>query len=864
MNQEADRQPIKTQRGAPWLALGVGLVLMALTLWLWHVCRANAWRTIEEMLREQGTYLDEAILIGGSILALLFCLLLLYLSSIRKARGEAAAAERRYRSLVQATSQIVWTTDPSGRLSRDLPHWRVMTGQSREEILGHGWFKAVHPKDRRRMIETWLRAVANKCIYESEQRIRTREGEYRWFICRGVPVIENDATVREWIGTCDDIHDRRVAETALRESEERFHATFNQAAAGIVHGSLDGNILLANERFCELTGYRAEELNQKSIQELTHPEDWQEELRGFERLEAGEIPTLTLEKRYWHKDGSEVWVNLSASLIRDSEGTPLYVVGVVEDISARHRYERAVRESEERYRVLAETIPQMVWTNRPDGTFSFCNQHWCEYTGLTLEDSIKIGWTAVLHPEDMHRALAAWNTALRSGQRLTCELRMRRAADQALRWHFIHIVPARDGAGGIITWIGSAMDIHDRKLAEETLVEADRRKDEFLAMLAHELRNPLAPIRYALQLLRLAENNDSVLERQRDVIDRQVSYMARLLDDLLDVSRTTQGKITLRKEILDLRRVADQAIDAVRGLVHERQHELFYQRGPAPVWLAGDATRLEQILFNLLNNAIKYTETGGSLWVSVDTEPAQDEPAEARAVIRVRDTGVGISAAMLPRVFDLFMQADQSLDRSRGGLGIGLTLVRSLVELHGGVVEALSEGLGQGSEFIVRLPLGAPPEPAQAPAEAPLEGVGAGVEIGDEEFGALKVLVVDDNMDTALALAELVETWGYQAAVAFDGPLALQLSRELQPDVVLLDIGLPGVDGYEVARRLRGEVGLDSALLIALTGYGREEDRHQAIMAGFDYHFTKPIILDELKAILREIMNRLARGQERT
>ena len=383
--------------------------------------------------------------------------------------------------------------------------------------------------------------------------------------------------------------------------------------------------------------------------------------------------------------------------------------------------------------------------------------------------------------------------------------------------------------------------------ANAALAEADRRKDEFLAMLAHELRNPLAPIRNAVHILRTFCNATCAISdqtaRQRDMIERQVAHMAHLLDDLLDVSRITRGKIHLKRERLDLRVVAEQAIESMRSQIEARRLTLQWQATSAPLPVDGDPTRLEQVLRNLLHNAAKYTEPGGCIWVTMEAEAA--DAGAWRAVIRVRDSGEGIAPELLEHIFEPFVQAEQSLARTQGGLGIGLSMVKSLMELHGGVVEAHSRGLGQGSEFIVRLPLFAEMMEIASVAghmESRLQG---------DQTGVLRrILVVDDNEDAAASLADLLEIWGHEVRTVHDGRQALAAAREWPPEIVLLDIGLPGMDGYEVAHRLRNETNTADAYLVALTGYGTEEDRIRALEAGFNRHLVKPVAPDVLNELL--------------
>jgi len=377
---------------------------------------------------------------------------------------------------------------------------------------------------------------------------------------------------------------------------------------------------------------------------------------------------------------------------------------------------------------------------------------------------------------------------------------------------------------------------YERLRLIDQLRQADRRKDEFLAVLAHELRNPLAPVRNAVEVMRLRDVDDPGLGRARDIIDRQVQQMTRLVDDLLDVSRITRGKVELQKESVDLAAVVARAVEISRPLIDARRHELAVTLPPEPVRLEADAARLAQVVANLLNNAAKYTEERGHIWLTVEREGPE-------AVVRVRDTGVGIPAEMLAQVFDLFTQVTHSLDRSQGGLGIGLTLVRSLVEMHGGGVRAHSGGPGQGSEFVVRLPL-------LAGRRAAGSGPGAGGR--PIESSARRILVVDDNGDAADSLAMLLRLMGNDVRTAPDGPAALEAARAYRPDVVLLDLGLPGMSGYEVCRRLREGHFANGPLVVALTGYGQDEDRRRTREAGFDRHLVKPVNPDELRGVLAE------------
>jgi two-component system CheB/CheR fusion protein len=385
-------------------------------------------------------------------------------------------------------------------------------------------------------------------------------------------------------------------------------------------------------------------------------------------------------------------------------------------------------------------------------------------------------------------------------------------------------------------------EVEERRRLEEELhhrvaelAEADRHKNEFLAMLAHELRNPLAPIRNAVQILKMPGADRRTIDQAREMMDRQLQHLVRLVDDLLDVSRIMRGKISLDRQPVDLATIVGRAVETAQPVIDAHGHLLTVELPDRPVMLGADLVRLAQVLSNLLTNAAKYTERAGRIWLTATAEG--DE-----VICRVRDTGIGIASDLLPRVFDPFVQAERSLARSLGGLGVGLTLVKRLVEMHGGTVEAHSEGLGLGSEFVVRLPARWT-EPVGAP------GAPAGPAIAADR-ARRRVLVVDDNVDAADSAAMLLRLWGHEVQTVYDGLAVLQAVRDFRPEVILLDIGLPGMTGYEVAQQLRAQPGLGSVVLAAMTGYGQDEDRRRSRAAGFNHHLTKPLDPLTLQALI--------------
>jgi PAS domain S-box-containing protein len=499
------------------------------------------------------------------------------------------------------------------------------------------------------------------------------------------------------------------------------------------------------------------------------------------------------------------------------------------DVTEQKRAEQRLRQSEHRFREMADEAPAMLWVTDAQHESTFLSRGWYEYTGQTAAEALGMGWLEAVHPDDRSGSRRAFLEAAGRREPFTMEHRLRTASG-AYRWVLDTGRPRIGPDGAFLGYIGSVIDIHERRVAEEALRDADRRKGEFLGVLSHELRNPLAPIRSGIHLLERAPAGSPIAMRALESVRRQAEQLTRLVDDLLDVTRIGRGKVELRPVALDLAALAGRAAEDYRELVQDRGLELVVDLPPDVVLVHGDETRLAQILGNLLHNAAKFTPRGGRVTLSVT---ACDEGA----VIQVRDTGTGIEPALLESVFEPFTQVAQTLARTDGGLGLGLALVRGLAELHGGSVTAESEGRGRGTGFKVVLPLmrtGSPRERAATARGAPVRR---------------RVLVVDDNRDAAETLALLVETFGHEAEVAFDGPSAVAQARVRAPDVVLCDIGLPGMSGYEVAQALRA-ADPDGLQLIAVSGYAQPEDLKRAAEAGFDALVPKPPDPEKIERLL--------------
>ncbi len=516
------------------------------------------------------------------------------------------------------------------------------------------------------------------------------------------------------------------------------------------------------------------------------------------------------------------------------------------------RIERALRQSEARWRTMTDLLPQIVWSAGPQVSQAEFNQRWEEFTGTSANLARDEGWMMHVHPDDRPAVAQAWHQCLAKGLPFGQEFRLQHRSGD-FHWVLARALPVHDDEdGGAITrWIATFTDIHDQKQAQQDLVESNRQKDEFLAMLAHELRNPLAPISTAAQLLRLSAHDPDRVLQTSELISRQVGHMTELVDDLLDVSRVTRGLVRIDHERVDLRQVLHDALEQTLPHIESRRHKIELPASPEPVLVMGDRVRLVQVLTNLLNNAAKYTPERGTLRVDLQARGHE-------VVLSVSDNGTGIEPDLLPHVFDLFTQAKRTPDRAQGGLGVGLALVRTLVEMHGGRVEARSGGIGTGSTFSVWLPrltegetaLTRPAQAAPPPLTAPPAPCQPAPEPADTP---LQVMVVDDNADAADLMGIWLESQGHAVRVRLDPFEALEAARSRPADVYVLDIGLPGMDGNQLARRLREDPRNRDAALIALTGYGQAQDILQSRQAGFDQHFVKPADPTRLAAVIEDL-----------
>ncbi|HSN85422.1 MAG TPA: ATP-binding protein [Thermoanaerobaculia bacterium] len=499
---------------------------------------------------------------------------------------------------------------------------------------------------------------------------------------------------------------------------------------------------------------------------------------------------------------------------------------------------RHAGEVEQRYRGLIDRLDAIFWeadvesfeflyvSPRAEPLLGYPMERWLHEPGF---------WPKILHPEDRGWVVESCLCATREGRDNDFEYRAL-AADGRVVWLRDMVYVEKDEAGKATLLRGIMLDITAQKQVEQALRESGEAKDRFLAMLAHELRNPLGAVSNALQVMRISRAGDPAWERSFQVIERQVRHQTRLLNDLLEVSRLTRGKAEAHKERLDLRRLVEETVEDNRGGIERAGLSVAVELPSGPVWVEGDSTQLSQVLANFLSNAEKFSAPGGRVEVRMRTEGP-------RAAVTVADTGIGLEPAMLAQVWEVFSQADSSLERSRGGLGLGLALAKGFVELNGGEVRAESAGLGRGASFTFSLPRIEESAPAPAPEPAASEPA---------RPGALRILVIEDNVDAAETLGDLLRLFGHEVRLAHTGPEGIEAARAARPDVVLCDIGLPGMDGYAVARQLRREPDTAPVRLVALTGYGRDSDRLEAEEAGFDLHLVKPVEPSDLRQLLAE------------
>lgn len=644
-----------------------------------------------------------------------------------------------------------------------------------------------------------------------------------------------DATVSLQQPTVTEVIDADRIQSVLRESEERYRTIFEESNDIILTADLQQRITSCNPAMAAILELEPHEIIGHNISSFTVGDNFQKTSAMLaQKLREGGSTRYVVDVR--SRSGRRMTWEVNSRLTFDATGKPTGLHAIARDVTETREAHNALLTSEARFRAAVNAVSGIVWTTNASGKMEGEQPAWTALTGQSPKEYLGDGWFSAVHPQDRQPTMHAWQQAVAGRRTLVLEHRVRRE-DGQWRLFSIRAIPVLDVDGAVREWVGVHTDITERKRAEDSLREADQRKDEFLAMLAHELRNPLAPIRTAAQVLKLSASAEPRVIRTSEIIVRQVEHMTEIVDDLLEVSRVTRGLIVLDRKVVNLKEVIAAAAEQCQPAMEGRSQTLTLNVPDESLEVNADAIRLVQIFSNLIGNAVKYTSEHGSILLVV-------VPLLDHVRISIRDTGDGIAPDLLPRIFDLFTQADRSFARSQGGLGLGLALVKRLVELHGGNVEARSEGLGSGSEFIVCLPRVLAPSAIVSPpviAEAsPLVS----------EPAPMHLLIVDDNKDAADLLGVLLEMEGHRVSVEYDAQAAIRRARREHPTVLLLDIGLPVMDGYELARQLRAHPSTASSRLIAVTGYGRDDDRRRSMAAGFDHHLVKPVNPDELNRLL--------------
>ena len=714
-------------------------------------------------------------------------------------------SEQHYRALSTASADI------SYRMSADWSSMHPLDGRelvssTDAPIDGWAWLDRNVPRDEHpRVKQAIAEAIAHKSLFELEHRVLRPDGSIGWTLSRAVPILDENDDVVEWFGAASDITKRKAADGALARSE-LFARSVVEASADCVKGlSLEGRLLWMN-----VNGQR------------------QMEVCDFASLKGSEWAS------YWDAGGIRAEAEAALGAARD--GGVEQFVSVSRDVTEQRASEEASRISAQRMALALKCSSVVLFQQDLELRYT-----WIYNSALGFRDSDVVGKRDAdlfERAADAEVTEALKREAIRTGVGQRDEVLVHH--QDAVQHYQLLVEPLFDAAGIITGVTCAAINISDFKRAEQLLSEQDVRKDEFLATLSHELRNSLAPIRSGVAVLRMNRNPEQA-ERTLGMIDRQLGHLVNIVDDLLDITRVRSGKITLRSERVAVRDVVDAAIEACRLLIDVQGHALSVELPDEPLILVGDQTRLVQVVANLLNNSAKYSEPGGHIKVVVTRDGGE-------AVIQVADTGMGIAAETLPTLWDMFTQVRDTLDKAQGGLGIGLSLVKRLVELHGGTVDAESPGIGHGSTFTVRLPLDSASAVAAPTVPAPNSDV---VPSGPTHR---RILVVDDNRDAADSLAILLELSGNETHTAYDGGEAVEAAASFRPSVVLLDIGLPTMDGYEAARKIRNQPWGVGMVLIALTGWGSDEHRRESKLAGFDAHLVKPADFAALTKLLDDLV----------
>jgi two-component system CheB/CheR fusion protein len=694
--------------------------------------------------------------------------------------------------------------------------------------------KVVHPEDIPMRVSAFQRALDPKGDgrMEIEYRIyNQKDGGLRWVRLTSRVQFENDVPVRI-SGILQDLTEKRSAQEAVKQSEANFRMLAdNIDQLAFVIGP-EGRTTWFNQRWHEFTGLSLEDIRKDGGINVFYHEDRPRVMNVVtESLRTGK--PWEEQFRLIRKDGEVRWFLSRCTPYRDAEGKIMRWFGTNTDITDSKKAEAAIRESEERFRLLADNMDQLAWIAAADGSSMWFNKRWEEFSGIPVTEIAARAKDELHHPDHYERVVTSLQECAARSEAWEQTFPMKRK-DGEWRWFLSRAIPLKDAEARITKWFGTSTDITDRKEIEEALKAADASKDKFLATLAHELRSPLAPLRNGLELLPLLKEDEEGSEKVHAMMQRQLSHMVHLIDDLMDLSRISREIVQLRMEQVDLVAAAEQAIEAVRPIMDPLGHRFELIVDAKVLNVTGDRTRITQVMNNLLNNAVKYTPNNGQITMRLAKTGHQ-------AVITVSDNGIGIPPEMLPHVFDMFAQVGAAQGRSGGGLGIGLHIVKRLVEMHQGSVEAISEGDGKGSTFVIKMPLSTRKKSSGGEGDRKVY-----------DLAPRKVLVVDDNKDSAISLSSVLKALGQNTVVAHDGVEAVELAQREKPDLIFMDIGMPRMNGFEACEKIREHEWGRNMVIVAVTGWGLEQDRKRSMEAGFDHHYVKPIDRQSILKILSE------------
>lgn len=656
--------------------------------------------------------------------------------------------------------------------------------------------------------------------------------------------------------------ERHRSQQALQQSEDQLRLMTETIPQQVWTALPNGEVDYYNQRWRDFTGQNLEQLRADGWAEIVHPEDLARVKEAWHHsVQTGN--EYEVEARLLSRTGEYHWILGQALPLRDQQGNIVKWYGTNTDITDLIQVREAFKDSELNFRTLADTMPQIVWTARPDGWLDYYNQRWYDYTGMTWEETQGWGWQPVMHPEDIQMTIDTWSECVLTGKNYEIEYRFRRASDGQYRWHLSRAFPLRNHQGEIVKWFGSSTDIDDQKRAEEALwnalqqqqtaraeaEKANRIKDEFLAVLSHELRTPLNPILGWATLLKTGKLDQAKTVQALETIERNAKLQVDLIEDLLDVSRILRGKLSLNVSPVNLATTISAALETVSLAAAAKEITIQTVLEENIGTVTGDSARLQQIVWNLVSNAVKFTSEGGKVEVRLDQ-------CGSMAQIQVSDTGKGISPEFLPHIFDYFRQEDSSITRKFGGLGLGLAIVRQLVELHGGTVKVDSAGEGQGATFTVRLPLRRPVARCSQTSLQPETVIDNTSPTAILDLSNIKILVVDDEADSLDFIAFVLKMYGAEVTKVASAWEALQIIVKSQPDVLVSDIGMPNMDGYELLRKLRTlppETG-GQVPAIALSAFAAEYDQQQAIACGFQMHISKPVEPETLATSVAQLV----------